>query len=79
MEARHQVWTPLATAAILAAVLCWPAGIALGHLALGRARRESGAGQGVAVLALVVAYTLALVTVLLVIDHFGRAGPARLT
>lgn len=61
----------MAVAAVVLAIACWPLGIAFGHVAVRRARLSQGAGAGLAVVALIVAYTLALVTLLVIVVILG--------
>lgn len=63
-----------AIAAIVLAFLCWPLGIVFGHLARRRDRYPSGAGAALAVVALVVSYSLGVATVVLLVIHFGNVG-----
>jgi hypothetical protein len=66
----------LAVVAIVLAVICWPAGIVLGHLARRRAHYAGGAGAALAVVALAIGYSLAFATFLLIMIHLGTGGPA---
>jgi hypothetical protein len=60
--------------AIVLAFLCWPLGAVFGHLARRRAYYVGGAGAGLAVLALIVSYTLGFATFLVLIVHINQVG-----
>ncbi len=61
----------LAVVAVLVAVVCWPAGIVLGHLARGDIRRTGEGGRGLATAALVIGYALGALFVVSLLAAFA--------
>lgn len=68
----------LSVAAIGFAFVFWPLGAVFGHLARRRARYAAGAGAGLAILALIVSYSLGFATFLWLVAYLGQ-GTSKLT
>jgi hypothetical protein len=64
-----------AVASMVLAFLCWPLGALFGHLARRRAYSVAGAGAGLAVVALIISYSLGFASFLLLMIHLAQ-GPS---
>jgi hypothetical protein len=64
-----------AGAALVAAILFWPLGIVLGHIARARIKRTGERGAGMALAALIISYVWGAIVILLVVFALSASNP----